>query len=59
MYRVQPLKYPKEELQDPRKINCQICLNNTLVQDSAANLYNLQKETNDRLLKIDKNNEGG
>ncbi|XP_026314867.1 uncharacterized protein LOC113226456 [Hyposmocoma kahamanoa] len=59
LHSVQPSKYPKEVLQDQRKINCQICLNNILVQDSVTNLYNLQKETNNRLLNIDKNTEEG
>lgn len=32
--------------QDPRKINCQICLNGVNSQDNIGNLFNVQKEKN-------------
>ncbi|CAB3245745.1 unnamed protein product [Arctia plantaginis] len=38
-------------LMDPRKINCQICLNEVKSQENIGNLYNIQKEKNLELLE--------
>ncbi|KAM3955033.1 uncharacterized protein ACR2FA_011095 [Aphomia sociella] len=40
----------ESNLRDPRRINCQICLNNTTMQESTVNLYNTQKEKNDEVI---------
>ncbi|XP_050353983.1 uncharacterized protein LOC126775879 [Nymphalis io] len=36
---------------DPRKINCQICLNRGALTDNVVNLYNTQKEKNEEYFK--------
>ncbi|XP_075982994.1 uncharacterized protein LOC142981172 [Anticarsia gemmatalis] len=37
-------------LLDPRKINCQICIDKVKSQENVGNLYNFQKEENSKLL---------
>ncbi|KAI5643052.1 hypothetical protein NE865_04774 [Phthorimaea operculella] len=43
-------KQQPDTAQDPRRINCQICLNNISAQEDIVNLYNFQKEKNDQHL---------
>ncbi|KAJ2953342.1 hypothetical protein O0L34_g932 [Tuta absoluta] len=43
--RCQNKQQPKTA-QDPRRINCQICLNNISAQEDVVKLYNFQKEKN-------------
>ncbi|KAJ8714063.1 hypothetical protein PYW08_007683 [Mythimna loreyi] len=38
------------ELEDQRKINCQICTNGVNAQDNIGNLYNIQQEKNTEYL---------
>ncbi|XP_013135682.1 PREDICTED: uncharacterized protein LOC106101113 [Papilio polytes] len=38
-----------EQLRDPRKINCQICLNNS-TNGNTMNLFNIQREKNEQFL---------
>lgn len=45
-FRGQILPTQKAALSDPRRINCQICLNNSM-DENMGNLFNLQKDKND------------
>ncbi|XP_045776162.1 uncharacterized protein LOC123874725 isoform X2 [Maniola jurtina] len=40
----------KQRPTDPRRINCQICLDQTIKLENVVNLFNRQKEKNDEYL---------
>ncbi|XP_047994193.1 uncharacterized protein LOC125232530 [Leguminivora glycinivorella] len=41
---------PMTTLEDPRRINCQMCITGSVAQENIVNLYNTQKEKNDLYL---------
>ncbi|XP_061721808.1 uncharacterized protein LOC133533883 [Cydia pomonella] len=47
---------PVMNLQDPRWINCQMCITGSGAQENIVNLYNAQKEKNDLYLNNTKSN---
>ncbi|XP_063367597.1 uncharacterized protein LOC134656012 [Cydia amplana] len=46
---------PVLNLQDPRRINCQMCITGSGAQENIVNLYNAQKEKNDLYLSKQSN----
>ncbi|XP_028177127.1 uncharacterized protein LOC114364965 [Ostrinia furnacalis] len=40
-----------ETFKDPRKINCQLCINGTSTQEKIDNLFNIQEEDNMKYFK--------
>ncbi|XP_059053410.1 uncharacterized protein LOC131847779 [Achroia grisella] len=48
--RIQDQPFHLQELKDPKKINCQICLKNATTQENIVNLCNIQKEKNDEIM---------
>ncbi|XP_063387768.1 uncharacterized protein LOC134673684 [Cydia fagiglandana] len=49
-YQNEPPVMAVMNLQDPRRINCQMCITGSGAQENIVNLYNAQKEKNDLYL---------